>query len=48
MLRGDNVLDADVAHWIREGFSAKTGLRIPESLTAAWKERRKAEKAARA
>ena len=48
MLRGDNVLDADVAHWIREGFADKTGLRIPQSLTAAWEERQKAEKAVRA
>lgn len=48
MLRGSNVLDAEVAHWIRKGFSDKTGLRIPESLVKAWEEREKAEKAARA
>jgi hypothetical protein len=48
MLRGSDVLDADVAQWIREGFAAKTGLRIPPSLADAHRERRKAEEAARA
>ena len=48
LLRGDNVLDADVAYWIRKGFADKTGLRTPPSLEAAWQERRKAEEAARA
>jgi len=48
MLRGSDVLDADVAQWIREGFAAKTGLRIPPSLADAHRERRKAEDAARA
>lgn len=48
MLRGDNVLDADVAYWIRQGFADKTGLGIPESLVKALKERREAEEAVRA
>lgn len=48
LLRGDNVLDADVAYWIRQGFADKTGLGIPEPLVKAWEERRKAEEAVRA
>lgn len=48
MLRGSDVLDADVAKWIREGFAAKTGLLIPPSLAAAHRERQAAEEAARA
>lgn len=48
MLRGSDVLDADVAQWIREGFADKTGLLIPQSLAKAHRERREAEEAARA